>query len=109
MYRGLGSRLTPSTAIEAATRAAHLRNEIAQSKREQADYLRQVERAKNHEKAVDKKKARLDRRVANGDDVPATATSKSVQAGRSFEQREVVKQKDKTIDEPLSKVLASIF
>lgn len=96
-------------AIEAATRAALLRNELAQSKKEQAEYLRQVERAKNYEKSQEKKRARDERKgdaiVKEGD-----KPSKKVKKERHFEQKTVVTPKGQgVIDAKLGSVLDSLF
>ena len=88
-----------------------MRNQIAQSKKEQAEYLRQVERAKNHDKAQDKKRARLERK---GDSAAAGAVEESTaekqKKGREFEQKAVVqKNKGPVVDKKLGQVLDSLF
>jgi ESF2/ABP1 family protein len=104
-----------TTAIEAATRAALLRNEISASKKEQSSYLAQVERAKNHTKAQEKKRARLERRGGNegAGAEPAEAAAKAKTAasgkGRNFEQRQAVQQSGKGVDAALGSVLDSLF
>lgn len=96
--------------MEAATRAALLRNELAQSKKEQAEYLRQVDRAKNYEKAQDKKRARQERRgetAADGTDDSKPA--KKAKKDRDFEQRSVIAPKGSGVDAKLGSVLDSLF
>lgn len=107
-----------SAAIEAATRAALLRNELAQSKKEQAEYLRQVDRAKNYEKAQDKKRARQERKGGSQTNTAEDATeategraTKKAKKERDFEQRTVVSQNkgNGTVDAKLGSVLDSLF
>lgn len=100
-----------SLAVEAATRAALLRNELAQSKKEQAEYLRQVDRAKNYEKAQDKKRARQERRGEIGADKgdEATPAAKKARKDRDFEQRSVIAPKGSGVDAKLGSVLDSLF
>lgn len=101
-----------STAVEAATRAALLRNELAQSKKEQAEYLRQVDRAKNYEKAQDKKRTRQERKggettIEGGDDAKP---SKKPKQERDFEQRSVIAPaRGSGVDAKLGSVLDSLF
>lgn len=97
--------------MEAATRAALFRTQIAQSKKEQAEYLRQVERAKGYEKAQDKKRARLARRADAGEAVDSMAVplQKKDKKGREFEQRAAITKKGAGLDEKLGKVLDSLF
>jgi ESF2/ABP1 family protein len=105
--------------VEAATRAALLRNELAQSKKEQAEYLRQVDRAKNYEKAQDKKRVRQERRgedtTGNGDGHGhghggSEKAAKKPKKERDFEQRSVVHAaKGAGVDAKLGSVLDSLF
>ena len=67
--------------------------------------MRQVERAKNHEKAQDKKRARLERRAEAGE-LPDTAANvggqKKEKKGREFGQRTAVtKNTGGKVDEKL--------
>merc|ERR1712093_60913 len=76
--------LSEQVAIEAATRQALLRNQLAQSKKEQAEYLRQVDRASAYEKAQLKKRGREERRAEAGEtggDATAAATEQGAGAG----------------------------
>lgn len=102
------------SAIEAATRAALLRNELAQSKKEQAEYLRQVDRAKNYEKAQEKKRARQERKGDRGESITnpsesAGRAAKKQKKERDFEQRSVVTGKGSGVDAKLGSVLDSLF
>lgn len=94
-----------------------MRNELAQSKKEQAEYLRQVDRAKNYEKAQDKKRARQERKGGSqtntedaGEATEGRATKKAKKE-RDFEQRTVVSQNkgNGTVDAKLGSVLDSLF
>jgi ESF2/ABP1 family protein len=87
-----------------------LRNQIAQSKKEQAEYLRQVERAKNHDKAQDKKRARLERKGDSAAGAVEESTAEKQKKGREFEQKAVVqKNKGPVVDKKLGQVLDSLF
>ncbi|KAK9897003.1 hypothetical protein P389DRAFT_168708 [Cystobasidium minutum MCA 4210] len=110
--------LSEQVAVEAATRAALLRNELAQSKKEQAEYLRQVDRAKNYEKAQDKKRARQERKggaapgsAADAGEEDEARPSKKAKKDREFEQRSVVSQNKGSgvVDAKLGSVLDSLF
>jgi hypothetical protein len=67
-----------------------------------------VERAKNHEKAQEKKRVRLERR-GGGDALTAGEKSENKKKGREFEQKESVYTAGKGVDEKLGKVLDSLF
>jgi ESF2/ABP1 family protein len=89
-----------------------LRNELAQSKKEQAEYLRQVDRAKNYEKAQDKKRARQERKgdaSTDGGRDEEGKPAKKAKKERDFEQRTVVSPKGSGVDAKLGSVLDSLF
>lgn len=107
------------TAVEAATRAALLRTQLAQSKKEQAEYLRQVDRAKNHEKAQEKRRTRTERQSAKSvtsndlghgvDENDDDGRKKKIRKDRVFEQREVLPSTGKVVGEQLGRVLDILF
>jgi len=72
-----------------------------------------VERAKNHEKAQEKKRVRLERRSGENGGGSTTGEGKSEKSekkkGREFEQKESVHTAGKGVDKKLGKVLDSLF
>lgn len=117
--------LSEQVAVEAATRAALLRQQLSQSKREQAEYLSQVERAGNYEKAQLKKRAREDRKAASSTAAPGEKededgtkpVAKKQKRERNFEQRTSLSSKSRKstgegtapIQGKLGSVLDSLF
>lgn len=97
---------TYSTAHEAAIHAAHLRVELSQSKREQQEYLKNVELAHVLEK-------RADRKRKAGQDVPPPAESpKKQRMDRPPKEQKSRSTRDHHAggeDKALSSVLSSIF
>ncbi|KAL5527096.1 hypothetical protein ACEPAG_5887 [Sanghuangporus baumii] len=112
--------LTEQIANEAAVKTARLRVELEQSRREQKDYLRQVELARVLDKRAKRKREALEKKGEKVDESALLPPLKRVQnpSGNHEEkdqQRSIkAKQRDKptemqTDDGQLKKVLGSVF
>jgi ESF2/ABP1 family protein len=86
-----------------------LRQHLSQSKRDQASYLNQVEKARVMEKRGEKKRKREERAVERGDHQPGTAPAKEEKKKRAFRQRRAVEQGPVAQGGALESVLGNLF
>ena len=101
------SQLSASLGQSMAVESALLRNEISQSKKDQAGYLRQVEKARVQGKIEEKREKKRKERPEGTEELP-----KKEKKQRAFKQRTTVKegkQEKARGDQALQGVLNSLF
>ncbi|EKM59420.1 uncharacterized protein PHACADRAFT_87776 [Phanerochaete carnosa HHB-10118-sp] len=107
------SMLTEQIAHEAAVHAARLRMELSQSKREQQEYLRNVELARVLDKRAERKKSKAaDGPVERMDGVEKPAKRERADGERPLKKRRKEKQEeaiDESTQKQLNSVLGNIF
>ncbi|CAO1621322.1 unnamed protein product [Parajaminaea phylloscopi] len=96
--------LSEQMAHERAAHASRLRTELSQSKMEQADYLKKVERARVQRQKDERRRQREAKAATPGDDKSASAAAPSAaQRIRTFQQRKPVLRDVRDLDEDAAK------